>query len=151
MNIAVGLARDSRDDWESAARFAAEAERLGVESIWSAETWGFDGATPLAYIASRTSRVRLGTSILQLGARTPALTAMTALSLASMTGDRFVLGLGVSTPQIMEAWHGVHFDRPVRRTRGLTEIVRPVTARERGNRARGRRRSGADRTRGVVT
>ena len=131
MNIAVGLARDSRDDWESAARFAAEAERLGVESIWSAETWGFDGATPLAYIASRTSRVRLGTSILQLGARTPALTAMTALSLASMTGDRFVLGLGVSTPQIMEAWHGVHFDRPVRRTRELIEIVRLVTARER--------------------
>jgi len=131
MKIGVGVSRDGPDDWESGARFAADAEALGVDALWSAETWGFDGATPLAYIASRTSRVRLGTSILQIGARTPALTAMTALALASMTGDRFVLGLGLSNPQIMEAWHGVTFEQPVRRTRELIEVIRLITSRER--------------------
>ena len=131
MKIGVGLSRNAPDDWDSARRFAVEAERLGADSIWSAETWGFDGATPLAYIASHTSRLRLGTSILQIGARTPALTAMTALSMASMTHDRFVLGLGVSGPQIIEGWHGVPFDHPVRRTREVIEIIRLVEARER--------------------
>lgn len=131
MKIGVGLGRDGPDDWASAVRFVTEAERLGVDSIWSAETWGFDGATPLAYVAGQTSRVRLGTSILQIGARTPALTAMTAMALASMTGDRFVLGLGVSGPQIIEGWHGVPFDHPVQRTRELIEVIRLVEARER--------------------
>ena len=131
MRIGVGLRRNAPDDWESMSTFAVEAERLGVDSIWSAETWGFDGATPLAYIAARTSRVRLGTSILQIDARTPALTAMTAMSLASMTQDRFILGLGISTPQIMEGWHGIAFDRPIQRTRELIEIIRLIEARER--------------------
>ncbi len=131
MRIGVGLRGNAPDDWESRATFAVEAERLGVDSIWSAETWGFDGATPLAYIAARTSRVRLGTSILQIDARTPALTAMTAMSLASMTQDRFILGLGISTPQIMEGWHGIAFDRPLQRTRELIEIMRLIEARER--------------------
>jgi F420-dependent oxidoreductase-like protein len=131
VKIGVHVARDSPDDWESAASFAAEAERLGVDSIWSAETWGFDGATPLAYIASRTSHVRLGTSILQIGARTPALTAMTAMALASMTNDRFILGLGLSNPQILEAWHGIHFEHPVARTRELIEIIRIISSRDR--------------------
>ncbi len=129
--IGVGLTRNAPDDWESMSTFAVEAERLGVDSIWSAETWGFDGATPLAYIAARTSRVRLGTSILQIDARTPALTAMTAMSLASMTQDRFILGLGISTPQIMEGWHGVSFNRPIQRTRELIEIIRLIEARKR--------------------
>lgn len=131
MKIGVGLSRDAPDDWASAARFAIEAERLGVDSIWVAETWGFDGATPLAYIAAHTTRVRLGTSILQIGARTPALTAMTAMSLASMSGDRFILGLGLSTPQIIEGWHGTPFDRPVVRTRELIEMIRLISARGR--------------------
>lgn len=131
MRIGVGLRRNAPDDWEGMSTFAVEAERLGVDSIWSAETWGFDGATPLAYIAARTSRVRLGTSILQIDARTPALTAMTAMSLASMTQDRFILGLGISTPQIMEGWHGMAFDRPMQRTRELIEIIRLIEARER--------------------
>ncbi len=131
MRIGVGLRGNAPDDWESKATFAVEAERLGVDSIWSAETWGFDGATPLAYIAARTSRVRLGTSILQIDARTPALTAMTAMSLASMTQDRFILGLGISTPQIMEGWHGIAFDRPIQRTREFIEIIRLIEARER--------------------
>ncbi len=131
MKIGVGLTRNAPDDWESMATFAVKAERLGVDSIWSAETWGFDGATPLAYIAAQTSRVRLGTSILQIDAQSPALTAMTAMSLASMTQDRFILGLGISTPQIMEGWHGVAFDRPLQRTRELIEIIRLIEARER--------------------
>ncbi|ETX08955.1 LLM class flavin-dependent oxidoreductase [Candidatus Entotheonella palauensis] len=131
MKIGAGLRGNTPDDWESMSTFAAEAERLGVDSIWSSETWGFDGATPLAYIAARTSRVRLGTSILQIDARTPALTAMTAMALASMTQDRFILGLGISTPQIMEGWHGVAFDRPLQRTRELLEIIRLIEARER--------------------
>lgn len=133
MKIGVGLGRNGPDDWESMSTFAVEAELLGVNSIWSAETWGFDGATPLAYIAGRTSRVLLGTSILQMSARTPALTAMTAMSLASMTRDRFILGLGTSTPQIMEGWHGVAFDRPIQRTRELIEIIRLIEAGERVN------------------
>jgi F420-dependent oxidoreductase-like protein len=127
MKIGVHLSWDSPDDWESAASFAVEAERLGVDSIWSAEAWGWDGATPLAYVAGRTSRALLGTSILKIGVRTPALTAMTALSLASMSGDRFVLGLGTSTPQIIEGWDGISFDRPLTRTRELIEIIRLVT------------------------
>ncbi len=131
MRIGVGLRGNTADDWESMSTFAVEAERLGVDSIWASETWGFDGATPLAYIAARTSRVHLGTSILQIDARTPALTAMTAMSLASMTQDRFILGLGISTPQIMEGWHGVSFSRPIQRTRELIEIIRLVEARER--------------------
>ena len=131
MQIGVGLSRNAPDDWESAATFAVEAERLGVDSIWTGEAWGFDGATSLAYIAARTSRVRLGTSILKIGARTPALTAMTALALASMTGDRFVLGLGTSTPQIMEGWDGVAFDRPLARSRELIEVIRLITSGER--------------------
>jgi F420-dependent oxidoreductase-like protein len=128
MKIGVHMSWDSPDDWESAANFAVEAERLGVDSIWTGEAWGSDGATPLAYIAGRTSRVRLGTSIMKIGVRTPALTAMTALSLASMTGDRFVLGLGMSTPQIIEGWDGLPFDRPLARTRELIEIVRLITS-----------------------
>ncbi|MGE3412723.1 MAG: LLM class flavin-dependent oxidoreductase [Dehalococcoidia bacterium] len=131
MKIGVHLSWDTPDDWASAARFAVEAERLGVDSIWTGEAWGWDGATPLAYVAGQTSRVRLGTSILKIGARTPALTAMTALSLASMSGDRFVLGLGTSTPQIMEGWDGVPFEAPLRRTRELVDLVRLMMSGER--------------------
>ncbi|MDA1061963.1 MAG: LLM class flavin-dependent oxidoreductase [Chloroflexi bacterium] len=131
MKIGVHVAKNSPDDWESAIAFAIEAERLGVDSIWVGEAWGYDGATSLAYIASHTTRVRLGTSIMKIGARSPALTAGTAMALASMTGDRFVLGLGTSTPQIMEAWDGVDFARPIRRTRELIEIIRLVESGER--------------------
>lgn len=131
MRIGVGLHRNAPDDWRSAIDFAAEAERLGADSIWSGEAWGYDGATSLAWIASHTSRIRLGTSIMKIGARSPALTAGTAMALASMTGGRFVLGLGTSTPQIMEAWDGVAFDRPLRRTRELIGVIRLVESGER--------------------
>jgi F420-dependent oxidoreductase-like protein len=108
-----------------------EAERLGVDSVWTAEAWGYDAVTPLAFVAGQTSRIRLGTGIMQVGARTPAMIAMTAATMRSMTGGRFILGLGASGPQVVEGWHGVPFDRPVQRIRETIEIVRAVLGGER--------------------
>jgi len=130
MKLAITFA-PTNDDWQSAVTYAVEAERLGIDMIWTAETWGYDGATPLAYLAAKTSRMRLGTGIMQIGARTPAMTAMTAMSLASLSDDRFILGLGVSGPQVMEGWHGVRFTRPLQRTRETIDIVRMVIRGER--------------------
>src|SRR5207249_6697389 len=95
------------------------------------EAWGHDAVAPLAFLAARTSRILLGTAIMQAGTRTPALIAMTALSLASMSHGRFRLGLGVSGPQVIEGWHGIRFDRPVRRMRETVDIVRRTTRGER--------------------
>ena len=131
IQFGVSTYTSSHEDWTSAITYAVEAERLGVDSAWTAETWGYDGATPLAYLAAKTSRLRLGTGILQVGARTPALTAMTAMALASLSGDRFLLGLGVSGPQVIEGWHGVSFARPLQRLRETVEIVRKITRGER--------------------
>ena len=131
IHFGVSTYTSSNEDWKSAIAYAVEAERLGVDSAWTAETWGYDGATPLAYLAAQTSRIRLGAGILQVGTRTPALTAMTALALASLSGDRFILGLGVSGPQVIEGWHGVRFARPLQRLRETVEIVRRVTRGER--------------------
>ena len=131
ISFGVTTYTSSNEDWASAITYAVEAERLGIDSAWTAETWGYDGATPLAYLAAKTSRLRLGTGILQVGARTPALTAMTALSLASLSQDRFLLGLGVSGPQVVEGWHGVRFAKPLQRLRETIEIVRQITRGER--------------------
>ena len=131
ISFGVTTYTSSNEDWEAAITYAVEAERLGVDSAWTAETWGYDGATPLAYLAAKTSRLRLGTGILQVGARTPALTAMTALALASLSKDRFLLGLGVSGPQVIEGWHGVRFAQPLQRLRETIEIVRQITRGER--------------------
>jgi F420-dependent oxidoreductase-like protein len=123
MRVSISL-RLAQTDWAEASAYVTEAERLGVHDVWSAEAWGHDAVTPLAYMAARTSRIRLGTGIIQVGTRTPALVAMTAMSLASMSNGRFVLGLGVSGPQVIEGWHGIRFDRPVQRMREIVEIVR---------------------------
>src|SRR5213593_3068915 len=131
MRVAIGLRLEANEDWAQAATYVTEAERLGVDFVWSHESWGLDAATPLAFMAARTSRIGLGTGIMQAGTRTPALIAMTALSLASMSNGRFRLGLGVSGPQVIEGWHGVRFDRPVRRLRETVEIVRRAAAGER--------------------
>ncbi len=131
MRVAIGLRMESDDDWGKAADYVTEAERLGVDFVWSHESWGLDAATPLAFMAARTSRIRLGSGIMQAGTRTPALLAMTALSLASMSAGRFVLGLGVSGPQVIEGWHGIRFDRPVTRMRESVEIVRRAIRGER--------------------
>lgn len=111
--------------------FVIQAERLGVDSVWSAEFWAGDAFTPLAYLAARTSTIKLGSGIAQLGARTPAMLAMTAQSLQALSGGRCLLGIGTSGPQVMEGWHGVAFDKPVRRTRETIEIIRAITAGER--------------------
>jgi F420-dependent oxidoreductase-like protein len=124
MRVAIGLRLESNENWEEAATYVVEAERLGVDCVWSHESWGFDAATPLAFIAARTSRIRLGSGIMQAGTRTPALMTMTALSLAGMSNGRFLLGLGVSGPQVIEGWHGIRFDRPVTRMREIVDIVR---------------------------
>src|SRR5260370_534070 len=131
IQFGVSTYTSSNEDWASALTYAIEGERLGIDSAWTAETWGYDGATPLAYLAAKTTRIRLGTGILQVGARTPTLTAMTAMALASLSGDRFLLGLGVSGPQVIEGWHGVRFARPLQRLRETVEIVRKVTRAER--------------------
>ena len=113
-----------------AVEFVVQAERLGVDSVWCAEFWAGDAFTPLAYLAARTSTIKLGSGIAQLGARTPAMLAMTALSMQVLTHNRFILGLGTSGPQVMEGWHGVSFDKPIERTRETIEIVRTISAGE---------------------
>jgi F420-dependent oxidoreductase-like protein len=130
MRVAISLG-PAMDDWQVASEYVVEAERLGVDCLWSAEAWGHDAATPLAFMAARTSRIRLGTGIMQAGTRTPALLAMTAMSLNAMSDGRFNLGLGVSGPQVIEGWHGIRFERPVQRMRELVEIVRRAARGER--------------------
>lgn len=109
---------------------ALEAERLGYHSIWTAEAWGSDAVTPLTWLAAKTERIQVGTAIMQMPARTPAMTAMTAATLDLLTGGRFLLGLGVSGPQVVEGWHGVAYGKPLRRTREYIEIVRMILKRE---------------------
>ena len=107
-----------------------EAERLGFDSVWTAEAYGSDAVTPLAWIAANTSKIRLGTAIMQTPARSPAMTAMTAMSLDSISGGRFILGLGPSGPQVVEGWHGVAYGKPLTRTREYVSIVRQILRRE---------------------
>jgi len=107
-----------------------EVERLGFDSVWSAESYGSDAVTPAAWIAARTSRIHVGTGIMQLAGRSPAATAMTALTLDGLSGGRFRLGLGVSGPQVVEGWHGQPFGKPLGRTREYIEILRRIFRRE---------------------
>ena len=107
-----------------------EAERLGYWSVWSAEAYGSDAVSPLAYIAAFTTKIKLGTAIMQMPARTPAMTAMTAMTLDAMSGGRFILGLGPSGPQVVEGWHGVAYGKPLTRTREYISIIRKILARE---------------------
>jgi F420-dependent oxidoreductase-like protein len=130
MKLGVSL-RLANDNWDDVATYAVEAERLGVDHVWSAEAWGHDAATPIAFVAARTSRVKLGTAIMQAGTRTPALVAMTAMSLDAMSHGRFLLGLGVSGPQVIEGWHGIPFRQPLQRMREIVEIVRQAVRGER--------------------
>jgi F420-dependent oxidoreductase-like protein len=109
---------------------AREAERAGLDSVWVSETWGSDAIALLTWIGARTERIGLGTGVLQMPARTPAATAMAALTLDHLTGGRVRLGLGVSGPQVAEGWHGVPFDRPLGRTREYVAIVRSVLRRD---------------------
>jgi F420-dependent oxidoreductase-like protein len=106
-----------------------EAERLGYDSVWTAEAYGSDCLTPLAWWGSRTERIRLGTAIVQMSARQPAATAMAAMTMDHLSGGRFVLGLGVSGPQVVEGWYGRPFPKPLARTREYIGILRDIWAR----------------------
>jgi F420-dependent oxidoreductase-like protein len=107
-----------------------EAERLGFDSVWSAEAYGSDAVSLITWAAARTERIGVGTAVMQIPARTPATTAMTAITLDHLSGGRFRLGLGVSGPQVSEGWHGVAFGRPLERTREYVQIVREILRRE---------------------
>ncbi len=108
----------------------SEAESLGYESVWTAEAYGSDAIVPLSFIAARTHKIGLGTAIMQMPARTPAMTAMTAMTLDALSGGRFRLGLGPSGPQVVEGWHGVAYGRPLTRTREYVTIVRKILERK---------------------
>jgi F420-dependent oxidoreductase-like protein len=113
------------------AQVVQDAERLGYHSVWTAEAYGSDAVVPLAWVGALTYRIQLGTAILQMAARTPAMTAMTAMTLDALSGGRALLGLGVSGPQVVEGWHGQPFGKPLGRTREYVQIVRAILARER--------------------
>lgn len=129
MTLRVGIT--AMPHTPAAVEVVKQAERMGVDSVWVPEFWAFDALTPLGYLAAVTSTIRLATGIAQLGARTPAMLAMSALSLQALSGGRFILGLGASGPQVMEGWHGVRFDRPLQRTRETIEIIRTIAAGDR--------------------
>jgi F420-dependent oxidoreductase-like protein len=107
-----------------------EAERLGFDAVWAGEAYGTDAVTPITWVLARTSRIKAGTSIMQMPARTPACAAMTALSLQALSGNRFLCGIGPSGPQVVEGWHGVPFGRPQARTREYVAIIRQVLERK---------------------
>jgi F420-dependent oxidoreductase-like protein len=116
---------------EDLAATVAEAEGLGYDSVWTAEAYGSDAATILAFLAGRTTRIKLGSAIFQMPARSPAMTAMTAATIDQLSGGRMLLGIGSSGPQVAEGWHGQRFARQLRRTREYVDVVRLALARER--------------------
>jgi F420-dependent oxidoreductase-like protein len=107
-----------------------EAERLGFDSVWTAEAYGSDAVSPLGYIAGQTTKIHLGTAIMQMPARSPAMTAMSAMTLDALSGGRFILGLGPSGPQVVEGWHGVAYGKPLTRTREYIAIIRKILERQ---------------------
>ena len=120
----------SRDTMAIDRELILEAERLGFHSVWSSEAYGSDAVSPLAYIAALTTRIKLGTAIMQMPARAPAATAMAAMTIDALSGGRFILGLGPSGPQVVEGWYGVPYGKPLARTREYVAIVRQILARE---------------------
>ncbi|MEY3042613.1 MAG: hypothetical protein RLZZ174_1695, partial [Pseudomonadota bacterium] len=110
MNVAIEIPKVTAAELGTLREWVRLGERLGVEMAFAAEAWWSDAVTPLAYLAAHTERIRLGTGIMQVTARTPAMTAMTALTLQDLSGGRFILGLGASGPQVVEGLHGVPFN-----------------------------------------
>lgn len=107
-----------------------QAESMGYDSVWTAEAYGNDSVTSAAYVLAQTSKIRVGTAIMQMPARTPAMCAMTAMSLDQLSGGRFIVGLGASGPQVVEGWHGVPYGKPVTRTKEYIQIMRKIFERE---------------------
>ena len=107
-----------------------EGERLGFDSVWTGEAYSTDAVTPIAWVLARTTKIKAGTSIMQIPARTPACAAMTTMTLQALSGNRFLCGVGVSGPQVVEGWHGTRFGKPMPRTREYIQIIRQILARE---------------------
>ncbi len=122
--IGIGSAYYNGQDWDELVDYTVQADKMGVDHVWSAEAWGMDAIVPLAYVAARTERIKLGTGIIQISSRVPPMIAMTSQSLATVSNDRFVLGLGVSGPQVVEGLHGAAFAHPLGRLRECIEIIR---------------------------
>ena len=118
------------DDPVAAVSLAEEAERLGFDSIWTSEAYGTDAVTPMAWIAARTERIKIGSAIMQMPGRSPATVAATVATLDLLSGGRVLLGLGTSGPQVAEGWHGQAFGKPLGRTREYVSIVREILRRE---------------------
>jgi len=132
MSLNLGLSTgllSGREPLSGVFESVKEAERLGFDSVWSSETYGSDALTPLAWWGSQTTKVKLGTTIMQMSARRPTATAMAAMTMDHLSGGRFMLGLGVSGPQVVEGWYGEPFAKPLARTREYVSIVRDVIAR----------------------
>ncbi|MDP9184231.1 MAG: LLM class flavin-dependent oxidoreductase, partial [Actinomycetota bacterium] len=129
MRLGVHLGHWEREPHDVVG-LAREAEAAGFDSVWISETWGSDGVALATAIATGTARIGIGTGILQMPGRTPAMAAMSALTIDHLSGGRFVLGVGVSGPQVAEGWHGQIFDDPLGRTREYVEIVRDVLRRK---------------------
>src|SRR2546421_5889158 len=128
LNVAYwGLGLSAEEQLE----LVREAERLGFDSVWSAEAYGSDAATVLAWIAGQTETIKLGSAIFQMPGRSPAMTAMTAVTLDQLSNGRMLLGIGSSGPQVAEGWHGQPFAKQLRRTREYVEILRTALARQR--------------------
>ena len=129
LKLGLSLGYWTRGPAPGTLEMVLEAERLGFDSAWTAEAYGSDALTPLAWWGANTSTIQLGTGIVQMSARTPAATAMAAMTLDHLSGGRFLLGLGVSGPQVVEGWYGQPYPRPLQRTREYVEIVRRIVAR----------------------
>ena len=126
MRLGLQLGYDDPPTW---TRLAEEAERCGFHSVWTSEAYGSDAVSPLAWIGARTENIRLGTAIMQMPARSPATTAATVATLDLLSGNRVLLGLGTSGPQVAEGWHGQAWGKPLTRTREYVEIVRAILRR----------------------
>ena len=129
MKISTGIGGTSRASEEDSGLlremdYLAQVHAFGIDIVWAAEAWGADGVSPLAFLAARNSALTYGTSVLQLTARTPVVTAMTAMTMATLTGNKFILGLGVSGPQVVEGLHSQKFDNPLGRMREYIDILR---------------------------
>jgi F420-dependent oxidoreductase-like protein len=123
-SISVGSAYYNGDAWDDLVDFVVQAEKIGIDQAWSAEAWGMDAVVPLAYLAGRTERIALGTGIMQITSRVPSMIAMTAQSLDTVSKGRFLLGLGVSGPQVVEGLHGAAFAKPLSRLKECVTLVR---------------------------
>lgn len=124
ISISVGSAYYDGESWDDLVTYVQAADRLGVDAVWSAEAWGMDAVASLGFLAAKTENIKLGSGIMQISARTPATTALTALAMAQISNDRFLLGLGVSGPQVVEGLHGDAFAKPLSRLKEYVDIVR---------------------------